>query len=166
MAKLGRRGFTRSLWTDQKAHCVEAARSCQMLSRVITKQHHETVLIQCLNAMVGITRSKIIVFVVAHALQGFVHTISMFLVRLNSTQHTATSSWQTTACVFPTFTGLWRNWFEVKLVPSIQIQLQDVLATLGLSPGISTWVLQGHHAIRFQHKEARGSKMAALLNTL
>ena len=46
----------------KKAHCVEAARSCQMLSRVITKQHHETVLIQCLNAMVGITRSKVIRF--------------------------------------------------------------------------------------------------------
>ena len=59
VAKLGRRGFTRSSLTDQKAHCVEAARSCQMLSRVITKQHHETVLIQCLNAMVGITRSKV-----------------------------------------------------------------------------------------------------------
>ena len=60
VAKLGRRGFTRSSLTYQKAHCVEAAPSCQMLSRVITKQHHETVLIQCLNAMVGITRSKII----------------------------------------------------------------------------------------------------------
>ena len=64
MAKLGRRGFTRSSLTDQKAHCVEAARSCQMLSRVITKQHHETVLIQCLNAMVGITRSKVFFLVV------------------------------------------------------------------------------------------------------
>ena len=60
MAKFGRRGFTRSSLIDRKAHCVEAARSCQMLSRVITKQHHETVLIQCLNAMVGITRSKVI----------------------------------------------------------------------------------------------------------
>ena len=56
------RSFSQSTLTDQKAHCVEAARSCQMLSRVITKQHHETVLIQCWNAMVGITRSKVINF--------------------------------------------------------------------------------------------------------
>ena len=55
----------------QKAHCVEAARSCQMLSRVIAKQHHETVLIQCLNAMVGITRSKVFFF-------GDVHFTSPF----------------------------------------------------------------------------------------
>ena len=48
-----------------------------MLSRVITKQHHETVLIQCLNAMVGITRSKAILFTCQPTDQ-FYHVIFFF----------------------------------------------------------------------------------------